>query len=133
MGFEGITVLHHSGRPDHGKDIVFYERVRLGGFTWYAVVACIGKIHAQSSKASLVDSGHYDKILDQVKRSFALPYEDHNLKGKFYIDKVVVACSESITDEAIRMFRAWEDSERRRLLFLSALTLQAVAPPFELF
>ncbi len=40
LGYEGVTCLHHTGRAEHGKDIVFYEKDRLGGFTFYAVVAC---------------------------------------------------------------------------------------------
>lgn len=120
LGYEGVTVLHHTGTPEHGKDIVFYERDRLGGFTFYAVVACAGKVHAKSSRAQTLDPGHYAKILDQIKKSFDLPYSDPNLKGDFYVDKVIVACSNSITDEALRLFRAWEDRERRRLIFLDS-------------
>jgi hypothetical protein len=121
LGYEGVTVLHHTGTPERGKDIVFYERDRLGGFTFYAVVACAGKVHAKSSKAQTRDSGHYDKILDQIKKCFDLPYSDPNLKGDFYVDKVIVACSDSITDPALQLFRAWEDRERRRLIFLDSL------------
>lgn len=120
LGYEGVTVLHHTGTPEHGKDIVFYERDRLGGFTFYAVVACAGKVHAKSSKAQTRDPGHYAKILDQIKKCFDLPYNDPNLKGDFYVDKVIVACSDSITDEALKLLRAWEDRERRRLIFLDS-------------
>jgi hypothetical protein len=117
MGFEGVTCLHHTGRPEYGKDIVFYERDRLGGFTYYAVVACVGKIYAASSKAKTRNSGHYQKIIDQVEKCFTIPYEDHNSKGKFYIDKVIVACSANITEEALQLFREWEKQKRRRLIF----------------
>jgi HNH endonuclease len=118
LRFEGVTILHHTGRPEHGKDLVFHERDRVGGFTFYAIVACVGKIHARSSAAS--DSGHYQKLQDQVCKCFAIPFEDHNLKASFHIDKVIVACNQVITDEAKRMFRAWEDRERRRLIFWDA-------------
>jgi hypothetical protein len=120
LGYEGVTVLHHTGTPEHGKDIVFYERDRLGGFTFYAVVACAGKVHAKSSKAQTHDPGHYAKMLDQIEKCFALPYSDPNLKGNLYVDKVIVACSDSIADEALQLFRAWEDKERRRLIFLDS-------------
>lgn len=120
LGYEGVTILHHTGRSEHGKDMVFYERDRLGGFTFYAVVACIGKIHDKSSKAQTRDSGHYEKIIDQVGKCFELPYTDYNLKGDFYMDKVVVTCTETITDDALKRFRAWEDRERRHLIFLPA-------------
>lgn len=102
------------------EDIVFYERDKLGGFTYYAVVACVGKIHATSSKAKTHGSGHYDKIIDQVEKCFAMPYEDHNSKGEFYIDKVIVACSENITEEATQLLREWEKQNRRRLIFWNA-------------
>jgi hypothetical protein len=72
MGFEGVTCLHHTGRPEYGKDIVFYERDRLGGFTYYAVVACVGKIYAASSKAKTRNSGHYQKIIDQVEKCWLM-------------------------------------------------------------
>src|SRR3989442_15683062 len=103
---------------EHGKDMVFYERDNLGGFTIYAVVACTGCIHSNSSKTR--DSGHYRKILDQVHKCFELPYSDPNLKAKLYVDKVIVTCSESITDEAMDLVRQWEDQSRRRLIFLDA-------------
>jgi hypothetical protein len=118
MRFEGVTVLHHTGRPEHGKDLVFHERDRVGGFTFYAIVACVGKIHARSSATN--DSGHYQKIQDQVCKCFAIPFEDHNLKATFHIDKVIVACNQLISDEATQLFRAWEDRERRRLIFWNA-------------
>jgi hypothetical protein len=120
LGFEGVTPLHHTGRPEDGKDIVFYERDRLEGLTFYAVVACTGKIHARSSKARTSDSGHWYKILDQVEKCFLLPYADHNLKADFQIDKVIVACSETITDDAMRLLREWEKRERKHLIFLDA-------------
>jgi hypothetical protein len=120
MGYEGVTCLHHTGRHEYGKDIVFYERDKLGGFTYYAVVACISKIHATSSRAKTRDSGHYQKIIDQVEKCFSMPYEDYNLKGEFYIDKVIVACAGIITEEAMKLFREWENRKRRRLIFLNA-------------
>ncbi len=120
LGYEGVTVLHHSGRDEHGKDIVFYEKDRLGGFTWYAVIACRGNIHANSSKSAQTTSGHYEKILDQANKAFRLPYEDRNLKGKFYINKVVVACSRNITDEATQLLREWEREKKRHLIFMPA-------------
>jgi len=118
MGYEGVTCLHHTGRPEYGKDIVFHEPDRLGGDTYYAVVACVGKIHANSSKTRV--SGHYQKIIDQVEKCFAKPYEDYDKKGEFYIDKVIVACSANITDEAQQYFREWEKRERRHLIFWPA-------------
>ena len=99
---------------------MFYERDRLEGLTFYAVVACTGKIHATSSRAQTRDSGHWHKILDQVEKCFMLPYVDHNLKGDFLIDKVIVACSGTITDDAMRLLREWEKRERRHLIFLDA-------------
>jgi hypothetical protein len=83
MGYEGVTILHHTSRPEYGKDIVFHQPDRLGGDTYYAVVACLGKIHANSSKSH--DSGHYEKIIAQINKCFTQPYEDHNKKGEFYI------------------------------------------------
>jgi hypothetical protein len=126
VGYDGVAVLHHTGRPEHGKDIVFYKTDRLGGFTFYAVVACVGKIHAKSSQAKTRGSGHYDKILDQIKKCFDLPYYDYNLKGSFYMDKVIVACSDSMTDDALRLLRAWEDRERRRLIFLDSSRIAGI-------
>ena len=78
LGFEGVTALHHTGRTEYGKDIVFYARDALDGVTYYAVVACVGKIHSNSSHSR--SSGHCDKILDQIKKCFELPYTDYNLK-----------------------------------------------------
>jgi hypothetical protein len=34
LRFEGVTVLHHTGRPEHRKDLAFHERDRIGGFTF---------------------------------------------------------------------------------------------------
>jgi hypothetical protein len=42
------------------------------------------------------------------------------LKASFHTDKVIVACNKVITEQAKRMFRAWEDRERRRLVFWDA-------------
>jgi hypothetical protein len=118
MGYEGVTCLHHTGSPEYGKDIVFYEPDRLGGDTHYAVVACVGRIHADSSKTQV--SGHYQKIRDQVKKCFLEPYEDHDRKGEFHIDKVIVACSANITPEAQQYLREWEKKARRHLIFWDA-------------
>lgn len=119
MGYEGVTVLHHNRLLEHGKDLVFFERESLGGgFTIYAVVACIGSIHSSSSKSN--NSAHYQKILDQVHKCFEVPYTDHNMKADLYVDKVVVACSGRIGDGAMALLRAWEDKNRRRLIFLDA-------------
>jgi hypothetical protein len=119
MGYEGVTVLHHDRLLEHGKDIVFHERENLGGgFTIYAVVACVGNIHSNSSKAT--DSAHYRKILDQVHKCFEIPFTDHNLKADLYVDKVIVACSGRIGDGAMALLRAWEGQHRRRLIFLDA-------------
>ena len=120
LGFQGITVLHHTGRAEHGKDIVFRDDDRLGGLSFYAVVATRDKIHANSSKTS--GSGHYAKILDQVKKCYMLPYKDMNLKSSFFIDKVVIASADEITEEALLYFREWEDGERRHLVYWSGPT-----------
>ena len=114
MDYEGVTCLHNTGRPEYGKDIVFYKPDRLGGDTYYAVVACVGRIHANSSKTQ--GSGHYQKIIDQVEKCFAKPYEDHERKGEFHIDKVIIACSANITDEAQQYLREWEKQARRHLI-----------------
>ena len=116
LGFHGVTALHHTGIPERGKDIVFYDRDKLGGLTFYAVVACNGRIHANSAKTN--DSGHYQKILDQVSKCFQFPYREPNLKSSFFIDKVVIACPSSITDEAMEAFALWEVRERRHLIYL---------------
>lgn len=116
LGFQGVTVLHHTSTPERGKDLVFYDRDRLGSLTFFAVVACVGKIHANAAKTS--DSGHYQKILDQVAKCFLFPYKDCNLKAQFFIDKVIVACSSVITDEAMEALQLWEEKERRHLIYL---------------
>jgi hypothetical protein len=121
LGFLGITVLHHTGRPEHGKDIVFHDDDKLGGLSFYAVVATRDKIHANSAKTS--SSGHYAKILDQVKKCYMLPHKDMNLKSSFFIDKVIVASAADITEEALLYFREWEDKERRHLIYWSGPTI----------
>lgn len=117
LGFDGVTVIHHTGKPERGKDLVFYDRDRLGALTFYAVVACVGKIHANAAKTR--DSGHYQKLLDQIAKCFLFPYRECNLKASFFIDKVIVACSSTITDEAVEAFQMWEEKERRHLIYLS--------------
>lgn len=117
LGFQGVTVLHHTGRAECGKDLVCYDRDPLGSFTFYAVVACIRRIHANSAKTS--DSGHYQKILDQVAKCFLFPYRDCNLKGSFFIDKVIIVCSSTITEEAMEAFQLWEEKQCRHLVYLS--------------
>jgi hypothetical protein len=117
LGFEGVTVIHHTGKPERGKDIVFYDHDRLGCLNFYAVVATIKQIHADSSKTS--DSGHYRKILDQISKCYDFPYKDHNLKGEFYIDKVIVATAIKITEEAQEALSIWERDNRKHLVYLS--------------
>ena len=116
LGFEAVTVYHHTGRPERGKDLVFYDRDRMGSLTFYAVVACVKKIHANSSKTH--DSGHYQKILDQVSKCFHFPHKEPNLKGSFFIDKVIIASASSITEEAMEAFTLWEANNRRHLIYL---------------
>jgi hypothetical protein len=118
LGFLGSTILHMTGRPEHGKDMVFYALDGLEGVTFYAVVACIGKIHADSSKTS--DSGHYAKIQDQICKAKSVAYADPNLKCEQFIDKIVVACSDRITLEAESQLLAWEKRNGTRLIFLPA-------------
>jgi len=117
MGYDGVTCLHHTGRSEDGKDIVFYERDRLGGCTYYAVVACVGRIHANSKTQG---SGHYKKIIDQVDKCFAVPYTNYDAKGEFFIDKVIVACSANITEPALKLFHAWEKQAHKHLIFWDA-------------
>ncbi len=116
LAFEGITILHHSGAPEHGKDMVFYQRDNLNSFIFYAVVACNKKIHTNSSKTS--DSGHYAKIIDQVSKCYHEPWRDDNLKREAYIDKVIVVTSSTIADAAMAYLRRWEEKERRHLIFI---------------
>jgi hypothetical protein len=117
LGFEGVTVVHHTGRPERGKDIVFFDRDRLGSLTFYAVVATINRVHAKSSKPH--DSGHYQKMIEQVSKCYHFPYKDYNLKGEFFIDKVIVATAETISEEAQEALGLWEQAERRHLIYLS--------------
>lgn len=121
LGFQGITVMHHTGRPEHGKDIVFRDDDRLGGLSFYAVVATRAKIHATSTRTP--SSGHYSKILDQVAKCYMLRHHDMNLKSAFFIDKVVVASADTITEEALLFFREWEERERRHLIYWSGPTI----------
>ncbi len=121
LGFQGITILHHTGRPEHGKDMVFRDDDRLGGLSFYAVVASRETIHATSTRTS--DSGHYKKILDQVAKCFMLRHADMNLKSSFFIDKVVIASADAITEEALLCFREWEDRERRHLIYWNGPTI----------
>jgi len=116
LGFIGVTVLHHTGVPERGKDIVFYDRDRMGSLTFYALVACNGRIHANSSKTN--SSCHYQKIIEQVSKCFQFPYREPNLKASFFMDKVVIACTSFITDEAMEAFALWEGRERRHLIYL---------------
>jgi len=117
LGFEGVTVFHHTGKTERGKDLVFYDRDRFGSLTFYAVVATAKKIHTNSSRTH--DSGHYQKILDQVSKCFLFPHKEPNLKGSFFIDKVVIASASTITEEAMESFTLWEASNRRHLIYLS--------------
>jgi hypothetical protein len=116
LGFEGVTTLHHTGEHEHGKDMVFCARDRLGSFTVYAVVACCKKIHATSSKTS--DAGHYAKLIDQVQKCYSIAWWDHRIKRNTFIDKVIIATPSTITDEAKIAFRSWEEMNRRQLIYL---------------
>jgi len=124
LGFRGVTVLHHTSRPERGKDLVCYDRDRLGSLTFYAVVACVGKIHANSAKTN--DSGHYQKIIDQISKCFMFPYKECNLKARFFIDKVIVACSSVITDEAMEALQLWEEKHCRHLIYLTGPDIAGV-------
>jgi hypothetical protein len=116
LGFEEVTIIHHTGQQEHGKDMVFYKRDSLGSFTVYAVVACCKKIHTTSTKTS--DPGHYAKLLDQVRKCFSNPWRDHHLKRDTYIDKVIIATPSTITDEAMKEFQSWEEANKRQLIYL---------------
>jgi 5-methylcytosine-specific restriction endonuclease McrA len=116
LGFERVTVIHHSGAQERGKDMVFCQRDQLGSFTAYAVVACCKKIHTNSSKT--VDAGHYAKLLDQVSKCYNNAWHDHHLKRDTFIDKVIIATPFAITDEAMGEFRSWEEAKRRQLIYL---------------
>lgn len=118
LGFDGVTVLHHTGQMELGKDMVFHDRDRLGALTWYVVVACIGDVHANSARTGT--PGHYRKIQDQIEKCFLQGYHSHDLKGVFHIDRVIVACTGTITPEALAHLGAWEQRERRSLVFLPA-------------
>jgi hypothetical protein len=85
------------------------------------VVATREKIHANSAKTS--SPGHYAKLLDQVNKCYMLPHKDMNLKSSFFIDKVVVASANSITEEALLYFREWEVKERRHLVYWDGPTM----------
>lgn len=117
LGFQGVAVVHHTGRPERGKDIVFFDPDRLGSLAFYAVVATRNRVHADSSKPH--DSGHYQKIIDQVSKCYHFPYKDYNLKGEFFIDKVIIATSKTISEEAQEALALWEQAERRHLIYLS--------------
>jgi hypothetical protein len=116
LGFEDVTILHHNQLQENGKDMVFYKRDRLGSFTVYAVVACCKKIHTNSSRTS--DAGHYAKIIDQVRKSCDIAWEDINLKRRSFIDKVVIATPLTIADGAIKAFQSWEEANKRQLIYL---------------
>ena len=116
LGFEGITILHHSGQLERGKDMVFYQKDSIGSFTVYAVVACNAAIHANSSKTS--SSGHYDKIIDQVKKCYRFPWKDHNTKRETYVDKIIIATPYKISEEAVDYFSDWEKANKRQLIYL---------------
>jgi len=116
LGFERVTTLHHAGKYEHGKDMVFYARDRLGSFTVYAVVACCGKIHATSSRTA--DAGHYAKLIDQVQKCYSIAWWDHRIKRSTFIDKVIIATPSTITFEAEVAFRSWEEMNRRQLIYL---------------
>lgn len=116
LGFEDVTILHHTQLQENGKDMVFYKRDRLGSFTVYAVVACCKKIHANSSRTS--DAGHYAKIIDQVRKCCDIAWEDINLKRRSFIDKVVIATPFTIADGAIKAFQSWEEANKRQLIYL---------------
>ena len=117
LGFEGVTVIHHTGRPERGKDLVFFDRDRLGTLTFYAVVATKNRIHANSSKTR--DAGHYAKIIEQVSKCYHFPHKDYNLKGEFFIDKVIVTTPEAISEEAQEALALWEQANRKHLVYLS--------------
>ena len=116
LGFERVTVIHHSGAQERGKDIVFCQRDQLGSFTAYAVVACCKKIHTNSSKTT--DAGHYAKLLDQVRKCYSNAWHDHHLKRDTFIDKVIIATPFTITNEAMGEFQSWEETNRRQLIYL---------------
>lgn len=116
LGFEDVTILHHTRLQEDGKDMVFYKRDRLGSFTVYAVVACCAKIHTNSSRTN--DPGHYAKIIDQVRKCCDIAWEDINLKRRTFIDKVVIATPTTIADGAIKAFQSWEEMHKRQLIYL---------------
>lgn len=117
LGFEYVTKIHHTGQPERGKDMVFFQRDRLGNFTTYAVVACREKIHTNSSK--ITDAGHVAKLQDQVRKCFGVGWRDPHLKRTYFIDKVVIATPSTITPEAMEELLEWEQTNKRQLIYLS--------------
>ena len=90
LGFHGVTEQH--GTQEFGKDFVFSELHRLGGFRHYAAQV---KHEENLSQGKLVDD-----LLSQVRQAFARPFRRPDSPRDCHVSAVYVFNSGSITANA---------------------------------
>jgi len=108
MGYD--FVRHRHGTEEYGKDITYRERDKLTqGFTYYAVVAKVGKISGSSSgeETQLVRT-----IQDQIEQAFEIPIEDvTDGNGEIYVNQVIVWTTGTISSGAQKRIKKQVNSQ----------------------
>ena len=90
LGYYGVSELH--GTQEFGKDFVFSELHRLGGFRHYA---------AQVKHEKKIRQGaSVDGLLSQVRQAFATPFKRADSPRECHVSAVYVFNSGEITDGA---------------------------------
>lgn len=92
MGFEKVRETH--GVNELGKDIVFYEPAKLGGFH-SAVVAKVGNISGSASGEK-----NLQIVMNQIDMAFSNPFFDMEDKQNYLVNKVIVWTSGNISSNA---------------------------------
>lgn len=92
MGYEKVRETH--GPDELGKDIVFYEPSKLGGFH-SAVVVKVGNISGAASGEKNLAT-----VLTQIDMAFENPFFDYEDKQNYQINKVIVWTSGNISSSA---------------------------------
>ncbi len=108
MGFEKVKETH--GVNELGKDIVFYEPAKLGGFH-SAVVAKAGNISGSASGEK-----NLQIVLNQINMAFKNPFFNVEDKQNYLVSKVIVWTSGSISGNAEKQIQN-QLSEFRNVVF----------------
>jgi hypothetical protein len=90
LGFHGVAEQH--GTQEYGKDFVFSELHRLGGFRHYA---------AQVKHEETIHQGKaVDDLLSQVRQAFSRPFRRPDSPRECHVSSVYIFNSGSITPNA---------------------------------